>query len=330
MTRVLWLPVTAILLAAGVVSGHSGDAPYAQVARVPYIVNGQQLQSFAYDPVDHRLYAGSVQGVFWVDVQEANPRIKGPLLRKRIDTIEVAPDAHRLFYTTLDEIGYVNLRGNDPPQVLATGRQWRTARLAYEPTRREMYLPTRDRGIVVYNTESGERGPSIILPGWYPTMLEAIPGKVFFSVADKSGLFVIDAATHEISPWPVKGDLITPAYLDADPTGQYLFATYERHLVAIDVASATIVGRRVTADGARIAYDPEQRLLIVSEHEEAGLPRIRLRAFSVGPGGLNEVAELKNPVDGQVGLESMRNGFLQAGTRSLLLWSTAANGRPGS
>jgi hypothetical protein len=51
-----------------------------------------------------------------------------------------------------------------------------------------------------------------------------------------------------------------------------------------------------------------------------------LRAFAVGPEGLTEVAELKNPPDGQVGLESFRGGFLQEGYRSLLLWTAAPSG----
>jgi DNA-binding beta-propeller fold protein YncE len=323
--RVIGIPLCGVLLAAGALQSRSDEAPYTQVAKVPSVYDGQKFYSFAFDPVDRRLYAASEQGGFWVDLRDREPRIKGPLFRKRIDTIEVAPEAGRLFYTTLDEFGYVNLRTNDPPQRLA-GRQWRTARLAYEPTRREMYIATRENGIVVYNTDSGERGPVIELPGWYPTMLEAVPGKVFFSVANHSGLFVIDAATHAVTSWPVDGPLVTPAYLDADPTGQYLFATYDRHVVAIDVASAKVVGRRSTAGGARIAFDPDRRLLIVSEYDRPGHPLIRLRAFAVGADGLTEVAELKNPADGQVGLESFRGGFLQEGHRSLLLWSTSAAG----
>lgn len=322
MTRVLGVRLSVALLAIGVVHGRSDDLPYSQVARVPSVVNGQALQAFAFDSVDRRLYAGSPLGVYWVDLRERDPRIKGPMIRKRIDTIEVAPEAGRLFYTTPDELGYMNLRTNDPPRTLA-GRQWRTARLAYEPTRREMYIATRESGIAVYDTESGERGPVIELPGWYATMLEAVPGKVFFSVADKSGLFVIDAATHTVAPWPVTGKLVTPAYLDADPTGQYLFATYDRYVAAIDIASATVVARLVTATGARIAFDPERRLLIVSEYDQPGRPLIHIRAYSVDAAGFTRVAELKNPADGRVGLESFRGGFLQQGYRSLLLWSTS-------
>lgn len=322
MTRVLSVRLLLALSAVAAVHGHPDDAPYQQVARVPGVVDGHSLTAFAFDPVDQRLYAGSRNGVFWVDLREPDPRLKGPMLRKPIGTIEVAPDAGKLFYTTPDEFGYMNLRTNDPPRTLA-GRQWRTARLAYEPTRKEMYIATRESGIIVYATENGERGPVIELPGWYADVLEAVPGKVFFSVANKSGLYVIDAATHTVAPFPVTGKLVTPAYLDADPTGQYLFATYDRYLVAIDIPSAKVVARIATSSGARIAFDPERRLLIVSEFDQPGRPLIRLRAYSVSPTGLTRVAELKNPDDGQVGLESFRGGFLQQGYKSLLLWTAA-------
>ena len=91
-----------------------------------------------------------------------------------------------------------------------------------------------------------------------------------------------------------------------------------------------MVARRVTATGARIAFDPDRRLLIVSEFDRPGHPQIRLRAFSVSADGFTEVAELANPDDGQAGLESFRGGFLQQGFNSLLLWNVApaaASGR---
>lgn len=322
MTRVLSVRLITALLAISVVQARSDDGPYSQVARLPSIVDGQGLGAFAFDPVDQRLYAGGRTGLFWVDLKDSDRRLKGPLTRKAIGTIEIAPEAGKLFYTTPEEFGYLSLRTNDAPKTL-TARQWRTARLAYEPSRREMYIATREKGILVYGTEDGERGPTIELPGWYADVLEAVPGKVFFSVANKSGLYVIDAATHTVAPFPVTGKVVTPAYLDADPTGKYLFATYDRFLVAIDIASATVVGRITTSTGARIAFDPERRLLIMAEHFQ-GRPLIRLRAYSVSETGFTEVAELKNPADGLIGLESFRGGFLQQGLRSLLLW-TATN-----
>ncbi|NQW03060.1 MAG: hypothetical protein HQ485_03445 [Acidobacteria bacterium] len=242
-------------------------------------------------------------------MRDADPRIRGPIFRKSIGTIDVAPEPGRLFYTTPDQLGYINLSSSKPPKILG-GRQWRTARLAYEPTLREMYVPTSKSGLVVYDAESGERSTTIKLPGWYASMFETVPSKLCFSVANKSGLYVIDAATHTFAPWP---KLVTPAYLDSDPTGHYLFATHDRHLVAADIPSAKAVARRVTATETRIAYDAERRRLVVSEFDQPGHPRLRLRAFSVSADGFTEVDELKNPDDGQAGLESFRGGFLQQG-----------------
>jgi hypothetical protein len=67
MTRALSVRLCAALLAAVVVHGRSGDSPYTQVARLDRSVDGQGFNSFAYDPVDQRLYAGSWNGVFWID-----------------------------------------------------------------------------------------------------------------------------------------------------------------------------------------------------------------------------------------------------------------------
>ena len=242
MTRVLSLRLGAVLLASGLVYGQSVTPPYTQVSSVPSVVDGKGFNSFAFDPVTQRLYAGSWNGLYWVDLRERDPKIKGPILRKRIGGIEIAPDSGGLFYTALNEFGYLNVRTNDPPRILES-REWITTRPAYEPTRHEMYVATRESGIIVYDTASGERGAIIDVPGWYVTLLEAVPGRVFVSVRDRSGLFVIDAATHTVAPWPVKGKLVTPAYFEADPNGEYLFATYDRHLVAIDIPSATIVAR---------------------------------------------------------------------------------------
>ena len=52
MSRVLWLRLGAVLLASGLLYGRSDTAPYTQVARVPAVVDGQGLTSFAFDPVD--------------------------------------------------------------------------------------------------------------------------------------------------------------------------------------------------------------------------------------------------------------------------------------
>lgn len=169
MTRtksLTWLFVGVFVVATGLVAvaRSSASDTYSQVLRLPRVVNGQALYSFAHDPVDNRLYAANEQGLFWADLSEQDGRMKGPLVRKRITSIEVAPDTGRLFYTTLDEVGMLKLRSNDPPMRIA-GHEWRTARLAYEPTRRQMYLPTRDGRVRVFDAESGERAADIPVPG---------------------------------------------------------------------------------------------------------------------------------------------------------------------
>jgi hypothetical protein len=55
MARILWLRVAVVLLASSAIYGSSDTPPYTQVARVPSIVDGQGLNSFAFDPVDQRL-----------------------------------------------------------------------------------------------------------------------------------------------------------------------------------------------------------------------------------------------------------------------------------
>jgi hypothetical protein len=317
------LGVSLVLSVVVAADQRPGVSPYVQSLRLPGVVNGQGLYSFAHDPVERRLYAASEQGLYWVDLSDADARLKGPLLRKRLTSIEVAPDTGRLFYTTMDEVGMLNLRSTDPP-VRLSGREWRTARLAYEPTRRQMYLATRDSRVLVFDAETGERSPDVVVPGEFANMLESVPGRVFFSLNNRSGLYAIDAESKQVAPWPVEGTLVTPAYLDADPSGRYLFATYDRYVVAIDIERATVVGRMVTAAGGRIAFDPDRRLLIATQYDEPGHPRIRLAAYRVDDQGFTEVARLDMPPDGEVGLESLRGGgFLQSGRLSLLVWGVA-------
>lgn len=153
-----------------------------------------------------------------------------------------------------------------------------------------------------------------------------MPGKVFFTLNNKSGLFAIDAESKAVAAWPVEGPLVTPAYLDADPTGQFLFAAYDRYVVAIDIATRRVVGRVITATGARIAFDPERRLLITVEQDVTNYPRLSLTGYRVEDAGLTKVTRLDNPPDGQLGLESLRTGgFLQSGRLSLLVWRPVAS-----
>jgi hypothetical protein len=325
MTRLL-LRVAAVLIASsmahGVAQGRADNAPYAQVGRLPSVVDSESLVNFVFDPVGRRLYAQSLGGVYWVDVRAREPHLNGPILPSRSGAIEIAPDLGRLYFSIDEEkFGYLNLLTSAPPKTLV-GREWRGGRLVYEPTRKEIYTPTRFRGetMAIYDADTGERAAEVRLPGYRVTALEAVPGKVFFSVENKSGLYVIDAATHSVAPWPINGQLVTPAQLEADPAGQYLIGQYERHVVAIDIPSATVVARLTTAGPASFAFDPASRMLVVAAREHPDHPRVRLRTYSLTANGFTQVAELKNPSEDQAGLYSMHGGFLQRGHRSLFLW----------
>jgi hypothetical protein len=325
MTRVLLLRVGVVLLASTVAYGRADNPPYTQAGRVPSVIDSESLVNFVFDPGGRRLYAQSLEGVYWMDVREKEPQFKGPILPKRTGSIEIAPDLGRLYFSKDGEkFGYLNLRTNEPPKILA-GQGWQGGRLVYEPTRKEIYTPTRFRGeaIAVYDAETGERAADIKLPGWRVTALEAAPGKVFVSVENKSGLYVIDAATHTVAPWPINGQLVTPALLEADPAGQYLFGQYDRHVVAIDIRSATVVGRLTTAGHASFAFDPESRLLVMASREIPDHPRVVLKTYSVSPNGFTHVADLKNPTEDEAGVYSMHGGFLQRGHRSLFVWLAA-------
>ena len=328
MNRMFRVRIGVILLASsmtyGVADGRADNPPYKQAGRLPSVIDSEGLVNFVFDPAARRLYAQSRAGVYWTDVRESEPQFKGPILPKTTGSIEIAPDLGRLYFSRDQErFGYLDLRTNERPKILA-GKEWRGGRLVYEPSRKELYSPTRFRGEVmaVYDAETGARTAEITLPGFHVTAMEAVPGKVFFSLENKPGLYAIDAATHRVAPWPINGKLVTPAFLEGDPTGEYLFGQYDRHVVAIDIRTATVVADLATAGSASVAFDPENRLLVVSAADIPDHPRVLLRTYSVSAIGFKQVAELKNPDDGGH-VYSMHGGFLQEGHRSLFLWLAA-------
>jgi DNA-binding beta-propeller fold protein YncE len=244
--------------------------------------------------------------------------VKGPIIRKNILHIEIAPEIQRVFYMTPDEVGYadldrfgesVKLAGDLVPQDLV-----------YEPTRREVYVSVRDPHLLVFDGMTGRKGDDVPLPGWYGVELESIPGRVFLSVGGRDGLYTIDAATHAVAPWPVEGRIVTPARIEADPSGQYLFLAYYREIVAIDIARATVLGRVVTYGTPSIAFDPGERVLIATWNDDP--PPTRVVAFRASADGFAEIERYKNPNVGIVGVEPTSHGFVQAGSLSLLVWSS--------
>jgi hypothetical protein len=288
------------------------------VSTVPFVVDGQQLRTFAFDPIGKRFYAGSDRGLFWIDLNEPSPRLKGPLIKHDIIKIEVAPDAGRLFFLTPEELWSLDIRNLGEPVLLGAGRAYD---LAYEPTRKEMYVTPRLPVVWVFSAVTGEQAPDIKLPGWLGRGLEAVPGKVFLDVSGKPDLYVIDAKTRQVSPWKVRGSFVPPGFLEADPSGRFLFASYDRYVVAIDVEKATVVDRLVfLLNGASIAYDAAAERLIVSrpdpvEHD------IVIGVYRVDGKGFHEETRLKNPRLGGVGVEPTSYGFVQQAQYAMYVWA---------
>ena len=310
--------VVAVLVVSAPVDGRQDRAPYAVLGTIPDRVDGQMLRTFAYDQAGARLYAGSDRGLFWVDL--AGPardlRLKGPMFRKDIRKIEFAENLGRLFYATDQEVGYVDVRTGGEPMRLRI--RLVAHDIAYEPTARELYVAARDPYLMVFDAPSGEFGLRVSLPGWYATSLEAAPGRVYLHVSPNTGFSVVDGASHRVSAWPVKG-VVAPAYLEADPEGQYLFLSYDRYIAAVDAKTGTVLGRVVAPYAPSIAFDPGSRLLIATWNDDP--PPTKITAFRVGPEGLTAVAHLSNPRIGDVGVEPMHRGFVQRGTSALILWA---------
>jgi hypothetical protein len=324
--RFLFIPSLAAAVTVGVVAVVGAAAPevsYRHVGTLPAIVNGDGFSSIRFDPKSGRLFATSRQGLYWTEPGAPDLRWKGPLVSKRLVGLEIASDLGRVFYSTIDEVGYVDLEG-DPQPVRLTSGSFTTADMAYDAASRRLYVSEyRSPRILAFDAANGERAPDLQVPGWWARQLEAANGRVFFQAAGKDGLFVIDTRAHTVAPWPVTGPLITPAYLDADPSGRYLFATYDRYVVAIDVATSTVIERIIAPSGAAIAWDPAGERLLVNWANASEQPRIRVQSYRVDADGLTKEVELTNPDVGAVGLEPTANGFVQRGYRTLLLWEVA-------
>jgi hypothetical protein len=290
---------------------------YRQVASVPAIVNGNTLGRFQFDPVGRRLYAGSTDGLFWLNVDATAPRWQGPVFKSPVTLLRIAPELRRLFFATREDVGYINLDALDAPRMLA---HVRAGGLVYEPERRELYISFRAPQIVVFNAETGERSDSIKVPGWYGQLLEAIPGRVFLTLPDKPGLYVINAASHRIGAWPVDGKISTPAAMEVDPSGRHIFLSYHQNIVAIDTATAKVVGRITTLGTAAIAFDPGTRLLVAFGVTQPS--PIRLTTHRVEASGFIDAGSLANPaMETGVRLEPTSGGFLQRTDKNWLIWS---------
>ena len=305
----------AVVLAAASIGAVQTDPAYKVVGKIPDREGGQQFRTFDTDRTTNRVYMGSDRGLYWLDLTDPE-RVKGPIFDKDILKIELAQDTGRLFYFTKDEVGYCDVRTSNEPKTMRSRIEARA--MAYEPTRQEVYVATRDPYLTVFDAKAGEFGFRLNIPGWFGTQLEAAPGRVYVQVESKHGLFVIDAAKHQIAEWPVKG-VITPAHMDADPEGNYLFVAWDRYLAAIDVKTAKMIERVVAPYNTSIAYDPGSRLLIASWNDDP--PPVKITAYRVDPKGLTVVSRLENPRIGLTGVEPTNHGFLQRGNTNLLVWA---------
>ena len=209
-SRIAGLALAALTLVTPIAARQAAAPPYKMIATLDRATDGNGFSTFAFDAKANRLYMGSLGGLFWVDLSEKTPRIKGPSVRKRIVKIEFAPELQKIFYATADEVGYADLDRFGESKTLMSDITPRD--IVYEPTRKELYVATRDPRLLVFDAVSGRAGDDVQLPGWFGTQMEAMPGRVFVLLEDKQGLYVIDAATHHVAAWPVTGRLVTPAY----------------------------------------------------------------------------------------------------------------------
>ena len=311
-----------LLLTAGtgptVTAPHGDQGPYQSGAPLPAFIDGQRLRTFAFDPHTRRLFAGSDRGHFWADLAAAEPHFVGPIGPPDIYRIEIALNINRVFYYTDDLVGYLPSREPGNPTTIARGvyshATWPTSRRGESSTSR---LESRSCAFTTACPASADL-TSLCRAG-DGEGLEAIPGRVFLGVGSKDGLYAIEASTHRLRPFPITGRVVTPVYIDADVSGRYLFLMYSRDIVAVDVDKAAVVGRVVTPSPPTIAFDAGTGLLVVT-HADETKPPARVLVFRIGLGGLEEVAELRNPPLGRVGVEPLEHGFLQSGEFSMIVW----------
>ena len=319
LTAVLASIVTTAPIAAvpsgSVPSATTVDRVYEPVATLPDVIGGRTIGSLYFDRTGNRLYASSDRGLFWADLSADEPMFVGPVFKQFILKIEVAPDLGRVFFFTLDGVGYADVGDLSSPHMIA---KMQASDLVYEPSRQEIYVTSRESNVRVFDARTGEGRGVVDLPGWFGYELEAMPGKVFLGVGKKEGLYVIDAATHRLAPFPIQANVTMPMHLESDPSGKYLYAASYQQIVAIDPATGTIAGRVTTRNTSAIAFDPGADLLIAVSANEP--PPIRMMTYRVDGNGLSVVAPLTNPAKGQVGIEPTSRGFIQKGVHEFIVW----------
>ena len=226
-----------------------------------------------------------------------------------------------MFFTTVDHgMGYVSVDALETPKIIANVR---SSDMAYEPTRREVYVTSRMPQVNIFDGATGELSGVVDLPGWLGGGLEAVPGRVFLMQAKTPGLFMIDAKTHALAPFATSEKVVTPVQLEADPSGRFIFAAYYQNIVAINAMTGKVVGRATVPSTPAIAFDPGANLLIAT-WADTPTP-IRVAAFRVDANGLSKVSQFRNPAAGEIGVEPTSHGFIQNGVNRFYIWSAKLN-----
>jgi DNA-binding beta-propeller fold protein YncE len=308
--------LTVLFLATLAFAPANVPGDYRIVAHLPDVMDGQALRSPRYDWKSHRLFAGNRVGVYSADLSVPKPTMIGPLTHAFVQSVEVAPDLGRVFYSGPTEIGYVDEQGGKG----VTLAPHYAGSLAYEPTAHELYasfelLPE----IAIFNARTGRLATRLKLPGWSAFQLVAVPGKVFMLLKDKDGMYTIDATTHTIAPWPVKG-ITTPGRLEADPNGKYLFFTRENEVDAIDIARQTVIGKISVSGEPSVSFDTDSGLLVVGWLHSSPQKFDVLQVVRPTGDGLIPVTSLSNEAGGTELVRS-HYGFIQHGFHEFLLWS---------
>jgi hypothetical protein len=314
-----WTALPVLLAATFAFAPANVPGDYRIVAHLPDVMDGQALQSPRYDWKSHRLFAGNAVGVYSADLSVPKPKMIGPLTRAFVGFVEVAPDLGRVFYSGPTEIGYVDEQGGKG----VTLEPHYAGSLAYEPTEHELYASfERLPEIAIFNARTGRLETRVKLPGWSAFQLVAVPGQVFMLLRDKDGIYTIDAATHTIAPWPVKGNISTPGRLEADPNGKYLFFTRESEVDAIDIASQTVIGKISLFGEPSVSFDAASGLLVVGWLHNSPQKFDVLQVVRPTSDGLIPVASLSNEAGGTELVRS-HYGFIQHGFHEFLVWSDA-------
>lgn len=310
----------SLLFATTLIAQSSNQPAYHQTATVPAKVNGYSLDTFAYDPAGHRLYASSRDGLFWLNTGEAKPVWNGPTFKDALLQVRFAPELRRVFFSTLEAVGYADVDALDKPHMFA---KIHAGSIVYEPTKRELYVSYRAPSVTVFNAATGQVNGTIEVPGWFADLREAIPGQVFATLPDKEGLYVINAASHHIGAWPVEGKIEKPVRFEVDPSGQYIVLSYYQNIVAIEAATAKVVGRLVALDSPSIAFDPGTNLLVTLGTVQTADPRVL--AYRIDQHGFTLDSSMTNPPGGEFFVEPFSRGFIQRRGNDILLWQAGGS-----